>query len=77
MRNKKYTYEEKIKTCEDYLSGNCSASQIAHDYGLKKFLGSMWRWINVYREHGLRHCCLKKGMQLILKNVKYRLLKNI
>lgn len=35
-RKAKYSFEEKLKICEDYLSGKRSPSQIAADLGIAK-----------------------------------------
>jgi|GEM_PF-3154223 len=48
----KYTYEEKLKACEDYFSGTRSASKIARDFGLSKLSGAMDIWFKLYQEHG-------------------------
>lgn len=48
----KYSYEEKIKACEDYFSGERSATQIANDFGLTSISGAMRTWFGLYQEHG-------------------------
>lgn len=35
-RKSKYTIKQKTRACEDYISGNKSATQIAHELGMKK-----------------------------------------
>ena len=52
-RKQKYTYEQKIKACEDYKSGKYSTRQIAHN--LK--MGShgdvrVWEWSKKFEAHG-------------------------
>lgn len=52
-RKQKYTYEQKIKACEDYKSGKYSTRQIAHN--LK--MGShgavrVWEWSKKFEVHG-------------------------
>ncbi|MHB8128635.1 MAG: transposase [Mobilitalea sp.] len=48
----KYSYEEKIKACEDYFGGRRSATQIANDFGLTRISGAMITWFRLYQEHG-------------------------
>lgn len=48
----KYSYEEKIKACEDYFSGKRSATQIANEFGLITISGAMKTWFRLYQEHG-------------------------
>lgn len=52
-RKAKYTFEQKLKACEDYLSGHKSASVIAEElsmgkYGKKRIL----EWAHRYRKNG-------------------------
>lgn len=51
-RSSPYSYEDKLKVCEDYLTGKRSMIQIANEFGLKKPSGAMNRWIALYKEHG-------------------------
>lgn len=51
-RKSSYSYEDKVKTCEDYLTGERSMMQIANDFGLNKPFVAMNRWIAVYKIHG-------------------------
>lgn len=51
-RKSPYAYEDKVKACEDYLSGKRSMIQIANDLGLNKPNGAMDRWIRLFREQG-------------------------
>ncbi|WP_058953664.1 helix-turn-helix domain-containing protein [Clostridium tyrobutyricum] len=51
-RKPKYSFDVKVKACEDYINGERSLQQIAQDLGLKSVNGSMRYWISSYREHG-------------------------
>ena len=51
-RKYKYSYEEKLKICEDYFSGRRSQSEIAHSLGFNRLPGSIWRWIHAYQTNG-------------------------
>lgn len=51
-RKYKYSYEEKLKICEDYFSGRYSQSEIAHGLGKKDLPGSIWRWFHAYQKGG-------------------------
>lgn len=52
-RKAKYTLEQKIQACEDYISGNKSAIQIANQLGMSSS-GNVYilEWIRMYRENG-------------------------
>ena len=49
-RKAKFSYEDKIKACEDYLNGIASVSQIAESLGVKESI--VFEWINKYRMNG-------------------------
>ena len=49
-RKSKISYEEKIKACEDYISGKCSLSDIAEALGLS--YEELRTWIKKYRTNG-------------------------
>lgn len=51
-RKSRYSYEDKLKACEDYFSGKRSMLQIANDFESSEVSGAMWRWIYLYRIHG-------------------------
>lgn len=57
----KYSYEERIKICEDYLSGKRTPSQIAKDLGLKKLSGAIRSWIYQYQMSGPESLIPKAG----------------
>ena len=73
----KYSYEEKIRVCEDYLSGKRSESEIAHEYGFCKLTGAMWRWINLYREHGATALLPKTGNNSYSKEFKIKIVEEV
>ena len=49
-RKAKFSYEDKIKACEDYLNGIASVSQIAESLGVKESI--VFEWTNKYRMNG-------------------------
>jgi transposase-like protein len=53
-RKRKYSAQQIIQICEDYLSGIKSASQLCIENGLSKGKppGVFWNWIGRYCEHG-------------------------
>lgn len=52
-RKTKYTPEQKIKACEDYLNGKKSASEIAQELGMTKNGDDKIRlWAKHYKAHG-------------------------
>ncbi len=51
-RKPKYSFDVKVKACEDYINGERSLQQIAQDLGLKSVNGNMRYWISSYRKHG-------------------------
>jgi transposase-like protein len=48
----KYSYEEKMKACENYFSGKRLATQVANDIGLTMIFGAINTWFRLYQEHG-------------------------
>lgn len=64
-RKQKYSLDEKVTACEDYINGKRSLQQIAQDFGLKGINGSMKHWISSYREHG------PDGLLPVLRNPIY------
>ena len=52
-RKAKYSAEQKIQACEDYLSGRKSAAEIARQLGMKKGgKGHVRQWSKMYKAHG-------------------------
>lgn len=49
-RKAKFSYEDKLKACEDYLNSIASVSQIAESLGVKESI--VFEWINKYRMNG-------------------------
>ena len=74
-RKAKYSFEDRIKVCEDYLSGKRSPSQIAYDLGLNKLPGNIWKWIYLYKEHGPQGLLLKKHNSTYTKEFKLKLVE--
>ena len=50
----KYSADEKIQICEEYLSGKSGASELCIEHGLSKGkpTGVFWNWISRYRGYG-------------------------
>ena len=52
-RKAKYTKEQKVQACEDYLSGRKSAEQIKIELNMGKCgAGLVRKWVNSYRVNG-------------------------
>ena len=53
-KKRKYSVEEIIQICEDYLSSIKSSSELCREHHLSnnKPPGIFWRWIAKYRENG-------------------------
>ena len=52
-RKAKYSAEQKIQACEEYLSGKKSARQIARELGMgKQGCVRVREWVNMYKKHG-------------------------
>ena len=52
-RKAKYTFEQKLKACEDYLSGHKSASVIAEELSMEKRGEAVVRcWAKMYQANG-------------------------
>lgn len=71
----KYTVEQKIKACKDYLSGNNSASEICISLGLSKKSppGVFWKWINEYKQYGASAFLKTKGNNTYSKAFKQKI----
>lgn len=50
----KYSPEQIVKICEEYISGKKSTSQLCIEYGMSKGKppGRFWHWVAQYREKG-------------------------
>lgn len=52
-RKTKYSFEQKVKACEDYLSGRKSATEIARQLGMGKGgKDHVRQWSKMYKAHG-------------------------
>ncbi|MBQ9035960.1 MAG: transposase, partial [Erysipelotrichaceae bacterium] len=52
-RKAKYSAEQKVQACVDYLSGRKSVSQIVRELGMgKQGNAKVYEWINMYKKHG-------------------------
>lgn len=52
-RKPKYSAEQKVQACEEYLSGRKSVVQIARELGMgKQGHVRVYEWINMYKKHG-------------------------
>ena len=52
-RNPKYSAEQKVQACEDYLSGRKSAKEIAKELGLGKYGDGVIRnWARIFQANG-------------------------
>ena len=71
---RKYSSEEKVQICEDYLSGKSSPSELClvHGLGRGRTPGVFWRWIAQYREYGEAAFIKSKGNRSYTKELKER-----
>ena len=55
----KYSADEKIQICEEYLSGKSGASELCIEHGLSKGKppGAFWNWISRYQKYGRDAFC--------------------
>ena len=69
---RRFSIEEKIQICEEYLSGRSSPSElcIAHGLSRGKPPGVFWRWISQYRKHGRAAFYRVKGNRSYTKELK-------
>jgi len=74
-RKPKYSYEDKVTACEDYLSGRRSLKKIAHDFGLKAVNGHIRHWINVFHEHGAEGLLISKKNPSYSKDFKIKVVE--
>ena len=73
----KYCAEEKIRICEDYLSGKYSASDLCLSHGLSKGKppGTFWRWISQYQQSGPAAFLKTSGNRSYSKDLKEKAVK--
>jgi len=70
-RKSKVSYEEKIKACEDYISGAASAIQLAERLNLGKGGDRrIYEWTNKYRNNGPESLLPKLKNNIYTKNFK-------
>ena len=73
----KYCADEKIRICEDYLSGKRSASDLCLTHGLSKGKppGTFWRWISQYQQSGPAAFIKTSGNRSYSKDLKEKAVK--
>ena len=70
-RKAKYSYEQKVQACEDYLSGRKSATQIAQELSMpKRGVDRINRWAHQYERLGPEIFLPKKHNQKYSKEFK-------
>lgn len=69
-KQRKYSYEEKVRACEDYFSGKRSPSQIANDFGLSKISGGIRHWFRSYQNGGAKALLPKSKTPVYKKEFK-------
>ena len=75
-RKAKYSTEQKIQACIDYLSGQKSAAQIAHELNMGKCGDAMVRrWIRTYSRHGANSFETKESNASYTKEFKEKVVK--
>ena len=53
-RKVKYSYEQKVQACEDYLSGRKSAKEIARQFNMGKYgYCRVFEWSKMYKTYGV------------------------
>ena len=69
---RRFSIDEKIQICEDYLSGRSSPSELCITHGLSrgKPPGVFWRWVSQYRKYGREAFCRLKGNRSYTKELK-------
>ncbi|MBQ1878102.1 MAG: helix-turn-helix domain-containing protein [Erysipelotrichaceae bacterium] len=77
MRRKtKYSYDQKVQACEDYLSGRKGAAQIAQELSMPKSGDSKIRkWAHQYEKLGAEILQPKKHNQKYTKEFKYQVVQ--
>lgn len=75
-RKPKYSFEQKIKACEDYLSGKQSITNIANDIGMKETeLDQIYAWIKMYNINGVDAFIPRKNNNSYSKEFKEKVVK--
>lgn len=49
-KNKRYSFDEKLKVCERYFSNNLSLTELAREENIS--FGNLGRWVVQYRDQG-------------------------
>ena len=74
----KYTIEQKIRACEDYLSGALSVSEICVRLGMSPKNGmTIYKWLDKYKIWGADAFIPHQRTNLTQENLNYERLKNI
>lgn len=75
-RKAKYTVEQKVKACEDYLSGNKSAIKISQELHMGKHgRNVVYQWVKSFEKNGRRIFELKSKNNSYSKNFKEMVVK--
>ena len=75
-RKPKYSFEQKIKACEDYLSGKQSITNIANDIGMKETeLDQIYAWIKMYNINEVDAFIPRKNNNSYSKEFKEKVVK--
>nr|MCR5795925.1 transposase [Solobacterium sp.] len=75
-RKVKYTFEQKVQACEDYISGRKSAAQIAHELSMTKYGdGLIRKWAHTYKALGPETFLPKKHNQKYSKEFKMQVVQ--
>ena len=74
---RKHSIEEKIRICEEYLSGKRGACELCRAYGLSrgKAPGVFWRWVSQYRKYGREAFCQGKRNRTYTKAFKEQVVR--
>lgn len=73
----KYSPEEKIAACEDYLSGRKKVCQICRELGLSdgNAPGCFWNWVHRYKKYGREAFSEKKEHKYYTVELKKEVVK--
>jgi len=75
-RTSKYSIEDKLKACEDYLSGTRSISQICIDFGMSSKNGmTIYKWVDKYMTWGLDAFLISSHNRAYTKEFKTQAVK--
>ena len=75
-RKTKYSSEQKVQACIDYISGKKSAIQIAHELNMgKRGDARIYKWVKSYSVHGASCFEVKKNNQSYSKEFKEKAVK--